>query len=403
MVDGLMSTGDVGRFDDDGRLLRRGPRRRDDRLRGGERLPQGGRGQPDPPRGGRRGRRDRGRRRRLRQAAACLRRRQGQGLGGRAQGPREGATWPASRSRARSSSSTSCRGTRPARSSSASSTPTDRLFSLVEQVALRLRSLVEQVAASDSARWSSRSLCDSRSRWSSRCSATVSRPPQPTLSLAEQVALATVSRPPHAHARVGRAGCASNRVETPAAHASSSSRPADRLGWRPTGFQRGQARRARGHLPAFRWSSRSLCDRVEAPAAHASSLFGLRADSGCDRQALNGARYAGHAVTSRLSVGRAGRSATVSRPPWSSRCLTVSRPPQPCVFPVRPAAVRVATDRLSTEPGTPGTRPASRPPGRRLAPRWLRKAPSAPASKPPHSRQFSPKAEPTLAIRRLVR
>ena len=43
MVDGLMSTGDVGRFADDGRLYVGGPRRRDDRLRRGERLPQGGR------------------------------------------------------------------------------------------------------------------------------------------------------------------------------------------------------------------------------------------------------------------------------------------------------------------------------------------------------------------------
>ena len=46
MIDGLMSRGDVGRFDEDGRLLRRGPRRRDDRLRRRERLPQGGRGLP---------------------------------------------------------------------------------------------------------------------------------------------------------------------------------------------------------------------------------------------------------------------------------------------------------------------------------------------------------------------
>ena len=53
--------------------VRRGPRRRDDRLRRGERLPQGGRGLPGPPRRRRRRGGDRRRRRRVRQAAAGLR------------------------------------------------------------------------------------------------------------------------------------------------------------------------------------------------------------------------------------------------------------------------------------------------------------------------------------------
>ena len=38
VIDGLMSSGDVGHFDAEGRLHRR-PRRRDDRLRRGERVP----------------------------------------------------------------------------------------------------------------------------------------------------------------------------------------------------------------------------------------------------------------------------------------------------------------------------------------------------------------------------
>ena len=123
VVDGLMSTGDVGRFDEDGRLLRRGPRRRDDRLRWRERLPQGGRGLPrratTPSSRSPRRRRRRG----VRQAAAGVRRAAATAprRRGRPQGAASRRTSPATRCRARSSSSTSCRATRPARCSSGSS------------------------------------------------------------------------------------------------------------------------------------------------------------------------------------------------------------------------------------------------------------------------------------------
>ncbi len=73
MIDGLMSTGDVGTFGEDGRLYVEG---RDDEMivsGGRERLPQGGRGLPGPTRGGRRGCGDRGRRRPVRQAAPGVR------------------------------------------------------------------------------------------------------------------------------------------------------------------------------------------------------------------------------------------------------------------------------------------------------------------------------------------
>ena len=73
MVDGLMATGDVGRFDEGGRLIVEG---RDDEMivsRRRERLPQGGRGLPGAAREGVGGGRDRRGRRRLRQAAARLR------------------------------------------------------------------------------------------------------------------------------------------------------------------------------------------------------------------------------------------------------------------------------------------------------------------------------------------
>ena len=63
-IDGLMATGDVGRFDDARAPVRRGPRRRDDRLGRREPVPEGGRGPARPPRGGRRGRGDRRARRR---------------------------------------------------------------------------------------------------------------------------------------------------------------------------------------------------------------------------------------------------------------------------------------------------------------------------------------------------
>ena len=75
IVDGLMASGDVGRIAADGRLYVEG---RDDEMIVGrrERLPPGGRGlSGHAPRGGR-GRRDRRGRRRLREAAAGVRRRQ---------------------------------------------------------------------------------------------------------------------------------------------------------------------------------------------------------------------------------------------------------------------------------------------------------------------------------------
>ena len=46
-IDGLLSSGDVGHFDDDGPPVRRRPRRRHDRLRRRERLPGRGRGPAD--------------------------------------------------------------------------------------------------------------------------------------------------------------------------------------------------------------------------------------------------------------------------------------------------------------------------------------------------------------------
>ena len=104
--------------------LHRRPRRRDDRLRRRERLPARGRGPARRPRGRRRGGRDRRRGRRVRPAAEGLRRRSPTG----AEAPRTTSrptsrrTSPATRRRARSSSSTSCRATPPARSSSASCT-----------------------------------------------------------------------------------------------------------------------------------------------------------------------------------------------------------------------------------------------------------------------------------------
>jgi fatty-acyl-CoA synthase len=91
VVDGLMSSGDVGRIGTDGRPVRRGSRRRDDRLRGRERLPRRDRELPGPPRPRRGGRRDRGRRRRLRHAAAGVRGRRphgGPARAGRGRAPR---------------------------------------------------------------------------------------------------------------------------------------------------------------------------------------------------------------------------------------------------------------------------------------------------------------------------
>ena len=105
--------------------LRRGPRRRDDRLRRRERLPRGDRGLPGPPR--------RASSRWPRSASTTTTTASGCGrswsssataTGAPAEDELkrlgEGRTWPATRCRARSCSSTSCPATRPARSSSAS-------------------------------------------------------------------------------------------------------------------------------------------------------------------------------------------------------------------------------------------------------------------------------------------
>ena len=50
VIDGLMATGDIGRFDDAGPPVRGGPRRRDDRVGRRERLPRGGGGPAGAPR-----------------------------------------------------------------------------------------------------------------------------------------------------------------------------------------------------------------------------------------------------------------------------------------------------------------------------------------------------------------
>ena len=117
VIDGLMATGDVGRFDADGRLFVEG---RDDEMivSGGENVfpaevedllarhdgvaEAAAIGVEDKDFG-----------QRLR-AFVVLERGRG-GDRGRPEGPREARTSPATRCRARSSSSTSCRATRPAR------------------------------------------------------------------------------------------------------------------------------------------------------------------------------------------------------------------------------------------------------------------------------------------------
>ena len=126
MIDGLMSSGDIGRLDESGRLFVEG---RDDEMivSGGENVfPKEvedclARHENVDGRGG-----DRRRRRRLRQAAAGLR---GQGRRrrrGRHSRRTSRTTWRATRCRARSSSSTSCPATRPARSSRRTSRSTTR-------------------------------------------------------------------------------------------------------------------------------------------------------------------------------------------------------------------------------------------------------------------------------------
>ena len=124
IVGGLMSTGDVGHFDDGRAPVRRRPRRRNDRLRRRERVPARGRGPARRPR--RRSRRppssastDEEFGQRLKAFVVAARRREL--TEDERQGLRQGRTSPASRCRARWCSSTSCRATRPARCSSASS------------------------------------------------------------------------------------------------------------------------------------------------------------------------------------------------------------------------------------------------------------------------------------------
>ena len=78
VIDGLMSSGDVGHFDDERAPVRRRPRRRHDRLGRRERLPAGGRGAARGPRLDQGGRGLRRRRREVRPAAEGRRGHQGQ-------------------------------------------------------------------------------------------------------------------------------------------------------------------------------------------------------------------------------------------------------------------------------------------------------------------------------------
>ena len=73
VIDGLMATGDVGRFDSDGPPLRGGPRRRDDRVGRRERVPGRDRGHAGAPPVGLRGGGDRRGGQGLRPAAAGVR------------------------------------------------------------------------------------------------------------------------------------------------------------------------------------------------------------------------------------------------------------------------------------------------------------------------------------------
>ncbi len=92
----LMATGDVGRFDDGRPPVRGGARRRDDRLGGRERLPQGDRGRTRSTRCGRRRGCGGGGGPRFRPATARVRGAGGRQAGerGRAQGAREGKPGP---------------------------------------------------------------------------------------------------------------------------------------------------------------------------------------------------------------------------------------------------------------------------------------------------------------------
>ena len=123
VIDGLVSSGDVGHFDEEGRLFVDG---RDDEMivSGGENVfPREVEDAIAALEGVDGRRRDRHRRAGFGQRLRVVRRAQ-RGIGAqraRRQGARAGPTSPASRSRATSSSSTSCRAPRPARCSSASS------------------------------------------------------------------------------------------------------------------------------------------------------------------------------------------------------------------------------------------------------------------------------------------
>ena len=96
IVRGLMSTGDVGRFDQRGAAVRRRPRRRDDRQRRRERVPARGRGPAGRPRGDRGGGGRRRARREVRSAAEGVRggarRRRAERAGG--EGVRQGEPRP---------------------------------------------------------------------------------------------------------------------------------------------------------------------------------------------------------------------------------------------------------------------------------------------------------------------
>ena len=120
-IDGLMATGDVGRFDESGRLFVEG---RDDEMivSGGENVfPKEVEDLISRYSGRGRRRRHRRRGRRLRPAPAGVRggRRAPRSPPKRTSRATSRRTWPATRCRGRSCSSTSCRATPPARSSSA--------------------------------------------------------------------------------------------------------------------------------------------------------------------------------------------------------------------------------------------------------------------------------------------